>query len=245
MRIVQDVEKHGSSVKGLERGLDVLDYLFTVPEAPLHAIAEKTGIPPSTVHRLLSSLEFKGYVVARQGVYQLGIKGLWFTLAREPIRKILEEVSDRVGETANFAILVQREMEFIERSVSDHPLAFVVSVGSRVPLYCSALGKAVLANRSDLLEGLTLTSHRGSGAIDPIEFHAELEVAHQRGFAFDNQEFVEGVFCIAVPVFGRMGMAVGAVSVSGPVVRFSRDKAIQIAPYLKTVGEQVTQLLQN
>lgn len=243
MGIAQDVEKHGYSVKGLERGLEVLDYLFTVPEAPLHQIAEKTGIPPSTVHRLLAALEVKGYVVAQQGVYQVGIKGLWFTLAREPIRKILEEASRTVGETANFAILVQHQMEFIERSVSDHPLAFVVSVGSRVPLHCSALGKAVLAYRSDLLDGLPLPT-RGAGTIDPIEFHAELEVAHQRGFALDNQEFVEGVFCIAVPVFGRIGTAVGAVSISGPVVRFSRDKALSIVPYLKTVGEQVTQLLQ-
>lgn len=244
MAMVPDTEKHGPSVKGLERGLEVLDYLFTVPEAPLHRIAEKTDIPPSTVHRLLSAFESKGYVASYQGVYQLGIKGRWFTLVREPMRQILKEVTDTVGETANFAILVQNQMEFLERSVSDHPLAFVVAVGSRVPLHCSALGKAVLVHRPELLEGLDWDSHQLDSGRDPIEFHAELEVARQRGFTLDNQEFAEGVFCIAVPVFGRNRLAVGAVSISGPVVRFSRERALQIAPYLKQIGEKITQLLQ-
>lgn len=239
--MILDTEKHGPSVKGLERGLEVLDYLFTVPEAPLHHIAENTEIPPSTVHRLLSVFESKGYVASHQGVYQLGVKGLWFTLVREPIRKILKEVTDTVGETANFALLVDNQMEFLERSVSDHPLAFVVAVGSRVPLHCSALGKAVLIHRPELLEEMNGDSRPG---VDPIEFHAELDVARQRGFALDNQEFVEGVFCIAVPVFGRNRLAVGAVSISGPVVRFSRERALQIAPYLKQMGEKITQLLQ-
>ncbi len=241
MAMVPDTEKHGPSVKGLERGLEVLDYLFTVPEAPLHRIAENTDIPPSTVHRLLSAFESKGYVASYQGVYQLGIKGLWFTLVREPIRQILKEVTQTVGETANFAILVQNQMEFLERSVSDHPLSFVVAVGSRVPLHCSALGKAVLVHRPELLEGLDSES---APRLDPIEFHAELEVARQRGFTLDNQEFIDGVFCIAVPVFGRNRLVVGAVSISGPVVRFSRERALQVASYLKQMGEKITQLLQ-
>ncbi len=236
--------QHRPSVKALERGLAILDHLLTVPEEPLHVIAEKTKMPPSTLHRLLAVLEAHGYVVSQQGTYQLGVKGLWMTTSRESIRHLLQELSKEVGETTNFSILVHDEMEFVERAVSDHPLSFVVSVGSRVPLHCSAMGKAVLSLRPELVDGLTLTPVTTRSITDPIELKAELEVGRHRGFTLDAEEFFEGVFCIAVPVLGRGQTAVGAVSISGPVVRFSRERAFQVAPRLRDAGERISQLLQ-
>lgn len=242
--MLADESQHRPSVKALERGLEILDHLFTVPEESLHAIAEKTGTPPSTLHRLLGVLEAHGYVVSQQGIYQLGVKGLWLTPSREAIRQILQELSREVGETANFAMLVHDEMEFVDRAVSDHPLSFVVSVGSRVPLHCSAMGKAVLTLRPEMLDGLTLKPLTARTITDPIELNADLEVARHRGFSLDNEEFLEGVFCIAVPVLGQGHRAVGAVSISGPAVRFSRDQAFRVAQRLKDVGEAISRLLQ-
>jgi len=238
-------ESHSrASVKGLERGLQVLDYLFSVAEEPLNQIAVKMEMPPSTLHRLLGVLEAHGYVSSYQGVYRLGVKGFWFTSSSEPIRKLLEELSRETGETTNFAMLVHQEMEFLERAVSDHALSFVVSVGSRVPLHCSAMGKAVLAFHPELLDGLCLTSKTVKTITDMVVLRAELAVARHRGFALDQEEFFDGVFCIAVPVFGRGHIAVGAVSISGPAVRFSRDKAFRVAERLKGVGDRMTRLLQ-
>lgn len=232
------------SVKALERGLAVLDHLFTVPEERLHDIAQRTNTPPSTLHRLLAVLEAHGYVSSSNGVYQLGVKGTWFTPVRESIRQILHELSREVGETVNFGVVMQGEMEFLERAVSDHPLSFVVSVGSRVPLHCSAMGKAALAFRPELLKGLTLEARTSKSITDPIELKAELDVARHRGFSLDNEEYMEGVYCVAVPVFSKNHQVVGAVSISGPVVRFSRDRAFQVAPRLKDVGERISRLLQ-
>ena len=232
------------SVKALERGLDILDYLFQVREERLHHIAEQMQTPASTLHRLLGVFEEHGYVISHQGTYQLGLKGLWLTSSREPIRKILEELSHEVGETTNFAMRIHGEMEFLERSVSDHPLSFVVSIGSRVPLHCTAMGKAVLAFEPELLEHLDLSKETSTSITDPIELQAELEVVRHRGFALDNEELVPGVFCAAVPVFGPHHQVLGAVSISGPVVRFSRDRAFQTAPHLKEAGERISRLLQ-
>lgn len=243
MSVVKDSQNR-PSVKALERGLAVLDHLFTVSEERLHEIAEKTNTPPSTLHRLLTVLQAHGYVSASHGVYQLGTKGLWLTSLREPIRQILQDLAREVGETANFAVVVQGDMEFLERAVSDHPLSFVVSVGSRVPLHCSALGKAVLAFRSELLDDLTFEGMTSKSITDPVELKADLEVVRHRGFSLDDEEYLEGVYCVAVPVFGRTQQAVGAVSVSGPVVRFSRDKAFQVAQRLKDAGDRISRLLQ-
>lgn len=231
-----------ASLKALERGLDVLDYLFAVPEEALGAISEHTKVPPSSLHRLLRVLEEHGYVTSGGGRYQLGTKGLWLTSSRDAIRQILSDLSHNIGETANFAVLVQDEVEFLERAVSDHPLSFVVSVGSRVPLSCSGLGKAILAFRPDMVDQLTLRAVTSRSITDPVELRAELEVARHRGFSLDNEECVEGVYCIAAPVFDRQGEAVAAVSLSGPVVRFSRERAFEAASRLKASSDRISRL---
>ncbi len=239
-------ESPAPSLRALERGLQMLDYLIRVKEGRLHRIAEETKLPPSTAHRLLQALENHGYVVSEDhGLYRLGVKGLWFTSAREPIRQVLEELRRQSGETANFAMLVRDEMEYVERAVSDHALSFVVSIGERIPLNCSALGKAILAYRPELLEGIVMERRTAHSIMDPVELHADLEVARHRGFTVDNEEYFEGVFCVAVPVFDRAGAAVGGVSISGPTVRFSKDQAFMQASVLKAAGERVSHLLDD
>lgn len=232
------------SVRALERGLQLLDYLIEIREGRLNHIAEVNGLPPSTAHRLLQALEQHGYVVSKvHGVYRLGVKGLWFTSLREPVRQILDELRRGSGETANFAMLVQDEMEYVERAVSDHALAFVVSVGTHIPLNCSALGKAVLAFRPGMLDCIKMERRTAHSITDTVELHADLEVARHRGFAIDNEEYFEGVYCLAVPVFDGEGAAVGGLSISGPTVRFAREQAFEQADLLKAAGERVTHLL--
>ncbi len=232
------------SLRALERGLQLLDYLISIREGRLNQIAEANRLPPSTAHRLLQALEQHGYVVSRvHGVYRLGIKGLWFTSLREPVRQVLDNLRRASGETANFAMLVQDEMEYVERAVSDHALSFVVSVGARVPLNCSALGKALLAFRPEMLDGIKMERRTVHSITDTVDLQADLDVARHRGFAIDNEEYFEGVYCIAVPVFDGDGAAVGALSISGPAVRFAREQAFEHAGRLKAAGERVTHLL--
>ncbi|OLZ10375.1 IclR family transcriptional regulator [Sulfobacillus thermosulfidooxidans] len=242
----QQEESSIPSLRALERGLQLLDYLIRVKEARLHKIAEETSLPPSTTHRLLQALERHGYVTGTQhGFYKLGLKGFWLTGVRESLRHVLEDLQKKTGETVNLAMLVQDEMEYVERAVSDHALSFVVSVGQRVPLNCSALGKAVLAYQPDLLAHISLEQRTSHSITDLVELKAELEVARHRGFTLDNEEYFDGVFCVAVPVFDQNGEAIGGVSISGPTVRFSREQAFQYAPLLKAAGERISQLLQT
>lgn len=239
-------ETPAPSLRALERGLQLLDYLIRVKESRLNRIAEETGLPASTAHRLLQALENHGYVISEDhGLYRLGIKGQWFTAAREPIRQVLEELRRQSGETANFAMLVRDEMEYVERAVSDHALSFVVSIGERIPLNCSALGKAILAYRPELLEAMVMERRTPHSIVDPVELHADLDVARHRGFTVDNEEYFEGVYCVAVPVFAGTGAPVGGVSVSGPTVRFGKDQAFALAADLKVAGERISHLLDD
>lgn len=231
------------SVKALERGLEVLDHLLTVAEEPLHDMAAATGIPPSTLHRLLAVLEAHGYVTSYHGIYRVGIKGWLLTASRAAIRQLLEELSREVGETVNFGMVIDHEIEFVERAVFDHPLSFVVQVGSRVPLHCSAMGKAVLAFRPELRTGLKLVPRTPYSITDETRLTRELEQVAIRGFALDVEEFIEGVACVAVPVRDKDGLVVGAISISGPHVRLTTDRAVHLVESLKTVSGRVSQLL--
>lgn len=243
IRVTQANGRQGQSAKALERGLDMLDYLLRDAEAPLHAIAEATDTPPSTVHRLLTVLESRGYATSHQGVYRLGVKGLLMTSSRDAIRSVLRELAQDLSETANFAMLVNDEMEFVERAVADHPLSFVVSVGSRVPLHSTAMGKALLTGRPDLIDGLDLRQVTPRTITDAVELRAELDVARHRGFAMDEEEFIDGVFCVAAPVYGKGQLPVGALSVSGPAVRLSRSWAFEVAERIKRSAEHIGDLL--
>jgi IclR family KDG regulon transcriptional repressor len=227
-----------------ERGLNVLDYMFQIGEEPLHQIAEATRLPAPTVHRLLHGLEAHGYVVKNgHGTYRLGVKGLWLTPAREPIRQLLRELRQETGESTNFSMLVRDEMEYVERAPTDHALAFIVTVGQRVPLNASAMGKAVLAWRPELWRDVPLVACTPRSITDRATLLAELETVRAEGYAVDEEEYFSGVVCVAVPVYDGTGTAVAALSVSGPAVRFDRSRAVAVAPRLMEAGARVSHVL--
>jgi DNA-binding IclR family transcriptional regulator len=228
----------------LERGLKLLDYLFQTGEEPLQRIAEANGLPSPTAHRLLHGLERHGYALSNgHGAYRLGLKALWLTPAREPVRHLLEDLRAATGETANFSVLLGGEMEFIERAPSDHPLAFVVAIGERVPLAASAMGKAVLAYHRELWDTVELFARTPHSLMDRDGLKRELLAVLHEGVAFDREEYIEGVLCVAAPVMDGGGQAVGAVSVSGPAVRFTEADAREAAPLLCQVADQVGRIL--
>jgi len=232
------VEKtaEASSVRSLDRGLLILDALIANPVQSLNQISGAVELPKSTTHRLLMTLQSRGYVNAvagETGLYQVGVKGMWFTSARNRIHRQLESLQSKSGETVNFGVIVGREVEYIDRVISDHALRWGVDIGSRIQMYCSGMGKAILAFREDLLPVDAEFPKRTSRTIsDKVELRAQLDVVRHHGFATDDEEFIDGVMCIAVPVRDESSEVVGALSVSGPAVRFTRDVAYAFAPTL-------------
>ncbi len=116
---------------------------------------------------------------------------------------------------------------YVDRADSPQALRWQLGVGERVPAYCSGLGKAILANvHRDAVERVlpehleALTPHT---ITDRRAFLAHLAEVRRRGYALDDEEFMEGVRCVAVPIMGPGGEAVAAVSISGPAFRITDD----------------------
>ncbi|ANI92565.1 IclR family transcriptional regulator [Dietzia timorensis] len=199
----------------------------------LKTIAEKTGLAAATVHRLASTLVETGLLRQAPGrEYVLAPTLMWAGGAAQSVTKrwavpILQQVVDATGETANLAAREGDKIVYLAQVPSPYSMRMFTEVGRRVDLHCTAVGKALLANREDsevrkLLARTGMRRYTSSTITSPDEFITELDTARKNGFAGDESEQEEGVRCVAVS--HGSGRSAIAISVSGPEARFTYDK---------------------
>jgi DNA-binding IclR family transcriptional regulator len=221
-------------VRSVHRALSLLR-AFLAHDGELSAaeLSKETGLDPTTVFRLLVTLEAQGFVEInhatakyRPGVVllELGSRFLKNNDIRSRSIGHLERLRDEFGETVHLTILDGNEVVYLEKLAGLHPIGFMSSrVGDRNPAHCTGVGKALLAYLSD--EELSrrypngrLKRYTDQTITDLEELRAELQRVRSRGYAVDQEEHEAGVKCVAVPTFDHKGIA-AAISVSGPVDR--------------------------
>jgi IclR family acetate operon transcriptional repressor len=234
----------------------VIQILERLDQAPggllLREIVTSTSINKSTAYRFLSHLETEGYVFRdSDGYYMVGPKlaklgnGATYqaTLCRTSAG-ILEKLRTDTGETVNLAVLDGSEILYLSVFESQHTFRMVSEVGRRRPLYCTALGKAILAHLPPELQRKIISTTRferftphtiGSSE----ELARELHKIHRRGYALDDEETVAGARCVAVAILNRDRKVIGGVSVSGPVVRVTKRQVPEFAALLHAAAEEV------
>jgi DNA-binding IclR family transcriptional regulator len=219
--------KMPNAESSLLRGLSVLDaFRESDSELSLTQIAQRASLPKSTAHRLVSDLTAWGALERTGTGLRLGIRlfelGHLVPVHRE-LREIampfLEDLHQITQKTVNLAILDKNELLYVEKLVWRGIPAPDSRSGGRLPLHCTALGKAILAfsatSVSDeiIQRGLTSVTERSITSV--AVFRRELaEVRHTR-IAFDREETTLGLFCVATPFMDQGGQLVGAISVSG------------------------------
>lgn len=228
-------------VRSLDRALAILDALAAQPQGVgLSDLSRHVGIAKSTAHRLLSTLEYRGFVVRcpEDGRYIPGPKvaGVIDVMAAPRLRAVLEDLARQSGESVNVGVLHGTDIVYVERVESRHALRWELTVGSRVPAYCSGMGKAILADlppavRQDVLRAVPLRRLSHKTITDPVALDAELRRVQAAGYAIDDEEYMDGVLCIAAAV-RRGHRVIGAVSIAGPALRFTREVALAHRPAL-------------
>ncbi|WP_129672921.1 IclR family transcriptional regulator [Candidatus Chloroploca sp. Khr17] len=231
--------------QSLDRAFDLLEALATNDDdISLSQLTERTGLPLGTVHRLLSSLVSRGYAAQDRETRLYGpgprllevaaraSQSRRFSLNRI-VRPCLQELTRTTGETSNLLVLHGDEGVYSEQVASPHLVRMFTEVGQRVPLYCTGSGKAILSGFSpDQLE--SYLAHTQLRPWTPKTFvtieglRNELARSQTRGFALDDEEREAGVCCVAAPIFDRMGRCVAAISISGPIMRMTLDRALEL-----------------
>jgi IclR family transcriptional regulator, acetate operon repressor len=258
LRIPAKARHVTAQVQSLTRGLNILEALAkTDGGITLTDLAHRVSLPPSTTHRLLSTLEKMGYV------YQAGNLGLWYVglhaftvgagfLANRDFvgesHAYMRRLMEQSGETANLAILDGTEAVFIAQVQCHEMMRILVKIGGRVPLHASGVGKALFAALPDeqidailKVKGLPrITPHT---IVAPETMWAALKVIRHRGYSFDDEEHAPGTRCVAATIYDEHAEPLGAISLAGPASRLPDERIKQLGPIVAHIAEELTHKL--
>jgi IclR family acetate operon transcriptional repressor len=242
------------TVRALERGLLVLEALGHDNDAALSEVARKTNLTCSTTFRLLETLRQKGYVDQDEltGRYRLGAGALGIGAsysAKLPLPEAgstaLRRLVEITGETANLAVLSGVQAVYVHQIESQRSVRMFTQLGSRAPVHCTGVGKALLAwlpqeQVEQLLADIPFEVFTENTIRTLSQFVAELEVVSRQGFAVDDEEREMGVRCVAAPVRDARGVVVAALSVSSPAVRLPKKAIAQCAREVKSAADDIS-----
>jgi IclR family acetate operon transcriptional repressor len=233
-------------VQSLERAFLLLELMAEDGgEVALSRLAVDSGLPLSTIHRLVRTLVSRGYVrqlpsrryVLGPRLIHLGESssrtlGTW-------ARPHLSDLVDTIGETANLAMLDGDRVVYVAQVPSRHSMRMFTEVGRRVHLHCTGVGKALLsqlppATARELLERGGMPARTPLTVTDPDELLARLPGIAAQGYALDDGEQETGVRCVAVPVPG--GPLMTAISVSGPAERVAMESVPRVVALLQATA---------
>ena len=213
------------------------------------------GLPKQTIHRLCKTLVDEGYLTAdgkskglRPGRRLRSVaSGILFTSQFHIGRhQILEDVAERVSETVNFVVPQAEGMIYLDRVETDWPFRIQLPIGTHVPFHCTASGKTFLASlppktRKSMVNSLPMKPLTPNTLVDRDTLLEELALVRKRGYALDNEEFVEGMVAMAVPVKDADRRYVGALAFHGPVQRVDLELAISQKDILLKGAERLRQ----
>jgi DNA-binding IclR family transcriptional regulator len=220
----------------------------------LHEVSVQAGINKSTAFRLLTYLEGEEYLRRDdKGEYGLGPKLLRLgsdyhvqAPLREVARESLWELWRLTQETINLAILDSLDVIYIDCLESPHDFRLVNNVGMRAVLHRTALGKAMLAflppeQREQIVRTLRFQVFTPNTITSAAQLTRELVLIRKSAYAVDNEESVLGLRCIAAPILDKRGIAVAAVSISGPTSRITPQKTASLGNVVKTAAQEISQ----
>ncbi|MEU4311856.1 IclR family transcriptional regulator [Nocardia sp. NPDC024068] len=210
----------------IERMTLILDaFAPATPVLTLHDLVERTGLPRSTVHRILDQMIRLRWLAHSPGGYRLGLRTLELgglaaghNELRTVIGPLLHELCQRIGSVGHLGVLDGRDIVYLDKTGGRQSATVPTRIGGRLPAHSTALGKALLAGldpgvvETSLREQLPRLTPRTIG--DRLELHRELaRIRSRQGVAVDNEEAVPGIGCVAVAV-RRRGVAVAALSLA-------------------------------
>lgn len=241
------------------KAFSLLEIIAGLDHAPtLAQLTEAANLPKPTLHRWLAMLE-SAELIRRMPDgrrYELAARATslaFAILSNNPgstqRHQVLERLVRELGESCNLTILEGGEVMYLDRVEAKLPLRVAFQKGSRVPAHCSASGKMFLAmmspaRRNRLLSTLILDRHTPNTIVEINALNEELALIRRQGYALDDEEFLSGLFCIAVPVIDKTRReCVAALALQAPVVRLSRNNATERLATLNAAAETLSAIL--
>ena len=221
-----------SYVRSFARGLEVIrSFSQQAPTQTLSEVAQRTGLTRAGARRILLTLQALGYVDSDGRQFRLTprILDLGFAyLSSMPIWSLaepeMESLADEIGESCSAAVLEGSDVVYVLRVHTHKIMRTSLGVGSRLPAYCTALGRVLLAglDEADLrqrLQASKVQKNTEHTETDIDQLLARIGQVRKQGWSLVNQELEEGLISVAAPIVGRSGRVVAAINISGQVNR--------------------------
>jgi IclR family transcriptional regulator, KDG regulon repressor len=241
------------NVRSITRAVQILETFRQGSVLTTAELARALRIPKSSIYEILRTLTDEGLVERMDGHYRLGLRLI--ELAHTAVqdlevgrvgRPLLQRLRDELNETVQLTVLYGEEVLYVEGYESTHQLRTFFELGDRAPLYCTALGKAILAFRGETeIQKVTgqkeLRAFTSRTLTDGSALRRDLERTVARGYAIDDREHEEGVRCVAAPIRSRHGVVFASISVSGPAHRMTKAREVEIASRTVEAANEISQ----
>src|SRR5229473_3176798 len=253
-----DPDPRDGGVQSVDRALSIIETLAEDDEGyRLSDLAVRTGLSPSTVHRLLATLEKRRFVQfdRYESKWHVGAQsfavGATFARRRNFVAQAmpyLRKLRDQTRETANLAVVDDEAIIVLTRMESREIMRSLTKVGGRVAMVASGVGKAVLATYSDddvsaIIRRQGMPRLTEKSIVRPSDLFKELAKVRRDGYAIDDEEACMGLRCIAAVVYSDCSEPLAAISVSGMTSRVTDDRLPALGRTVREVAAELTAAL--
>ena len=242
----------------LDKGLNLLARVCDAAEPPRFVdLMREAGMPKATLHRILGALMSHRLVALdpRDQTYIVGLRALemaqrsWEGMdVRRAAAEDIRWLGEKTGDTVHLAVLDGTEVVYIDKVESSQPIRMFSAVGKRGPLYCTGVGKAMIAfleegARRKIVESLSMKKFTSNTFTTRPAFLRHLDEIRARGYALDLEEHEVGIRCAAAPIFDHRGEVVAGVSVTAPSFRLTPERLEKVAPSVVLAARGITRKL--
>jgi DNA-binding IclR family transcriptional regulator len=226
----------GRRIQAVEISCEILQALRELDGAGVSELADRLDRSKATIHSHLTTLADNEFVVKHDGRYEISLRFVdigEYAKNQVDIYEVAEEEVERLaaetGEVAHFMVEEHGRGVYLHKARGENAIQTASYTGNRKDLHCTALGKAILSQMSteeidEIIERHGLTEQTANTVSSREELFEALETIRERGIAFDDEEVLRGLRCIAAPIEHPNGDIYGAISISGPTSRFKGDR---------------------
>jgi IclR family KDG regulon transcriptional repressor len=243
-------------VSAAVRVLSILESLADRRSAGIEELSREVGLAKPTVYRFLLTLQELGYVRRDENerwavtlrLFNVGSRALDHLDLHTAARPVAEALAADLGEAVHVGVLEGDSAVYIIKIESKYTIRMYSRVGRRIPLYCTAIGKVLLAwsgaeERKAALAGVRLVAMTPRTLKSKADLDAELRKVREQGYAFDDEEHEEGIRCIGAPIFDFAGEPIAAVSASWPRFRYDLKREKEWVAKVTEAAARVSSIL--
>ena len=220
-------------------------------------INRSIGLPKQTLHRMFASLEAQGFLQREHDgrSYSPGLRMRSMAIntisspgSRDARQAVMSRLAEDIGETCNLSIPDRNGMIYADRIETEWPLRIQLPIGTKVPLHCTASGKLYLSTLSKaqldrVLNNSKLEKRTSKTLTTKEALSNEIDQIRVKGFSEDNEEFIEGMIALAVPIKGRDGRFLSALAFHAPTPRMPFSAARQHLDRLRDAAAELAHIL--